>query len=88
MSASSIDSFESTSNSSSTPESLSIFNQTFQQSIALFDWDDTLFCTKYMEIHELNYSDIFSCSKSLDDFCPFLTGELKELENVSFFIFL
>lgn len=85
MSATSFDSLESTYNSSSSPESLSHFNLSPYQKVALFDWDDTLFCTKYMEIHELNYNEIFSCAKSLEDFGSFLTGELKELENVFLF---
>lgn len=82
MSASSIDSFESTLNSLSTPESLSRFCA-FNETVVLFDWDDTLFATKYLEIHDLNYTDIFSFSKSVEDFCGFLMNELKELENVS-----
>ena len=77
-------SLESTSNSSiSLPDSLNSFSEGTYQKIALFDWDDTLFCTKYLENHQINYSDIFSFDKTLDDFCGYLKREFDELEKVS-----
>jgi hypothetical protein len=56
--------------------------------ISIFDWDDTLFCTKYFDTFNLNYSDIFSFKTSLQDFNPYLLNELKDLENSIINLFL
>ena len=56
--------------------------------ISIFDWDDTLFCTKYFDTFNLNYSDIFSFKTSLQDSNPYLLNELKELENSIISLFL
>ena len=80
--------------SSSTEDSLSIqspihfeHSKTIQL-ISIFDWDDTLFCTKYFDTFNLNYSDIFSFKTSLQDFNPYLLNELKDLENSIINLFL
>jgi hypothetical protein len=80
--------------SSSTEDSLSIqspnhfINLKAIKLISIFDWDDTLFCTKYFDTFNLNYSDIFSFKTSLQDFNPYLLNELKELENSIISLFL
>ena len=56
--------------------------------ISIFDWDDTLFCTKYFDTFNLNYSDIFSFKTSLQDSNPYLLNELKDLENSILNLFL
>ncbi len=53
-------------------------------SIALFDWDDTLFCTKYFEILQVDHKLIFSESKSIEDFGMYLIYELQALEEVKY----
>lgn len=62
--------------------SMSSLVEATTEKIAIFDWDDTLFCTSYMEIHKLSYQDIFKGECSLELSMPFLVKELKELENV------
>lgn len=47
----------------------------------IFDFDDTLFCTKYFDTFSLSYQDIFSCKVSLEETNPSLVKEVKELEN-------
>lgn len=48
---------------------------------AIFDFDDTLFCTKYFDTFSLNYQDIFTCRTSLEEVNILLCNELKELET-------
>jgi hypothetical protein len=65
-----------TANSSPNP-----YEKTIEKRIAIFDWDDTLFCTKYLETFQLNFTDIFSFKYSLEETNPYLLNQLKELEN-------
>jgi hypothetical protein len=48
--------------------------------IAIFDWDDTLMCTNYLETFSINYSDIFKFNISLEQINPHLLKELSILE--------
>ena len=50
--------------------------------VALFDWDDTLFCTKYFEMLQIDYKAIFSEQKSIEDFGAYLIYEMQLLEEV------
>ena len=65
-----------TANSSPNP-----YEKKLEKRIAIFDWDDTLFCTKYLETFQLNFTDIFSFKYSLEETNPYLLNQLKELEN-------
>ena len=65
-----------TANSSPNP-----YEKKLEKRIAIFDWDDTLFCTKYLETFQLNFTDIFSFKYSLEETNPYLLNQLKDLEN-------
>lgn len=49
--------------------------------LVIFDFDDTLFCTKYLDTFSLSYQDIFSFKTSLEEINLFLFKELIELEK-------
>ena len=49
--------------------------------LVIFDFDDTLFCTKYFDTFSLSYQDIFSFKTSLEEINLFLFKELVELEK-------
>lgn len=70
-------------NSRPISETSSISGETLQLSktIMIFDFDDTLICTKYLDSLNLNYHLIFSFQSSLEDSHPSLMKELNELEN-------
>lgn len=74
---------ESTYTNSSHVSSVKNFSIDSKQSVALFDWDDTLFCTKYIENMQINLTDIFSFKISFEDNYSYLVAEFKDLENVS-----
>lgn len=82
MSEQSISSFESTTTNSEISLKYSTEMESQLQTVILFDWDDTLFCTKYLGLHGLNYNEIFSCQSSLEDLCCYVNSELKDLEQV------
>ena len=65
------------SETSSTSGELSIVSKT----LLIFDFDDTLFCTKYLDTFALSYQDIFNCKVSLEQVNACLAHEIKELEN-------
>ena len=65
------------SEASSTSGESSLFSRT----LLIFDFDDTLFCTKYFDTFSLPYKDIFTCRVSLEEINPCLVRELKQLEN-------
>lgn len=67
--------FQTNSDTSSTSAELS------EKTIIIFDFDDTLFCTKYLETFSLCYEDIFKSKVSLEELNPCLYKEIKELEN-------
>jgi hypothetical protein len=52
--------------------------------VALFDWDDTLFCTRYFEMLQIDCKKIFCGQKSLEDYGAYLTYEMQTLEEVYF----
>ena len=49
--------------------------------LIIFDFDDTLFCTKYFDTFSIPYKDIFNNRISLEEINPGLVIELKQLEN-------
>lgn len=53
-----------------------------EYTVALFDWDDTLFCTCYFEMLQIDCKKIFSNEKSLEDYGAYLTYEMQTLEQV------
>jgi len=65
------------SETSSTSGELTIFSKT----LLIFDFDDTLFCTKYLDTFALPYQDIFTCKVSLEQLNSCLAHEIKELES-------
>jgi hypothetical protein len=52
--------------------------------LALFDWDNTLFCTSYLEMLQVDCKQVFSDQKSLEAFGAYLNYELQTLEEVYF----
>jgi len=48
----------------------------------IFDWDNTLFCTSYLEMFQLDYKSIFSEQKSIEENGTFLLYEIQSLEEV------
>ena len=51
------------------------------KTLLIFDFDDTLFCTKYFDTFSLPYKDIFDFKLSLEQTNPCLFKEIKELEK-------
>jgi hypothetical protein len=51
------------------------------KTVIIFDFDDTLFCTKYFDTFLIPYKDIFNNTISLEEINPGLVIELKQLEN-------
>ena len=52
------------------------------KTLLIFDFDDTLFCTKYFDTFSLPYKDIFDFKLSLEQTNPCLFKEIKELEKM------
>jgi hypothetical protein len=52
------------------------------KTLIIFDFDDTLFCTKYFDTFSVPYKDIFDCRVTLEEINPSLVKELKQLEDV------
>jgi|LauGreDrversion4_2_1035121.scaffolds.fasta_scaffold712088_1 hypothetical protein len=50
--------------------------------VALFDWDDTLFCTCYFEMLQIDCKKIFSEGGSLENYGAYLNYEMQSLERV------
>ena len=59
-----------------------------QKTLLIFDFDDTLFCTKYLDSYSLPYQDIFTYKISLEQTNPCLFKEIKELEKVIIELFV
>ena len=72
------------SETSSTSGELTIFSKT----LLIFDFDDTLFCTKYLDTFALPYQDIFTCKVSLEQMNSCLAHEIKELESAILDLFI
>ena len=72
------------SETSSTSGETSLFSKT----LIIFDFDDTLFCTKYFDTFALSYQDIFTCKVSLEEINPCLVRELKQLESIIIELFI
>jgi hypothetical protein len=53
-----------------------------EHNVAIFDWDDTLFCTKYLEMFKLDYKELFQEKTSIDQIATFLYYEIRKLEDV------
>ena len=60
----------------------------FAKTLIIFDFDDTLFCTKYFDTFALSYQDIFTCKVSLEEINPCLVRELKQLESTIIELFI
>ena len=58
------------------------------KTLIIFDFDDTLFCTKYFDTFSLIYQDIFTCKVSLEEINPCLVRELKQLESTIIELFI
>jgi len=50
--------------------------------VVIFDWDNTLFCTSYLEMFQLDYKSIFSEQKSIEENGTFLLYDIQSLEEV------
>ena len=74
---------ESTCQSISQNSSVKNYKTDLRQKVAIFDWDDTLFSTSYIQNMNLNLNDIFSFKISFEDNFGYLTTEFQELQNVS-----
>ena len=61
---------------------------TIPKTLIIFDFDDTLFCTKYFDSFSLPYQDIFMFKISLEEINPCLFKEIKELENIIIELFV
>ena len=77
-------SLQTNSETSSTSGELTILSKT----LLIFDFDDTLFCTKYLDTFALSYQDIFTCRVSLEQLNPCLSREIKELETAILDLFI
>ena len=76
-------SIQTNSETSSTSDETTLFSRT----LLIFDFDDTLFCTKYFDTFSLSYQDIFSCKVSLEEINPCLVRELRQLESTIIEVF-
>jgi hypothetical protein len=54
-----------------------------EQQIVIFDWDDTLFCTKYLDLHVSDYKELFEEKISIEQLGMYLNYELQSLEEVN-----
>ena len=63
-------------------------NPGIQKTLLIFDFDDTLFCTKYFDSFSLPYQDIFTYKISLEQINPCLFKEMKELEKTIIELFI
>jgi len=54
----------------------------FKHKIVIFDWDNTLFCTKYLEMLNADYDSIFNGRSCLEDLGGYLLDEISVLERV------
>lgn len=61
---------------------------TISKTLLIFDFDDTLFCTKYFDTFSLPYQDIFTYKTSLEQINPCLFKEIKELEQTIIELFV
>ena len=77
-------SIQTNSETSSTSGETSLFSKT----LIIFDFDDTLFCTKYLDTFALSYNDIFNSEISLADINPSLVREIKQLEETIIELFV
>lgn len=73
---------ESTYQSQSLGSSVKNYDTKGTQRVAIFDWDDTLFCTKYIEALQLNLVDIFTFKTSFEENYSYLKKEFEDLQNV------
>ena len=48
---------------------------------AIFDFDDTIFCTKYLDTFSLDYSRIFSGAQKVEDLNEKIVNEIRDLET-------
>lgn len=62
-------------------DQVSYFNPPSEHSVVIFDWDNTLFCTQYFEMLQLDFKAIFAEQMSLEDVGAYLLYELQVLEE-------
>ena len=64
-------------------ESISMFGELpiLSKTLIIFDFDDTLFCTKYFDTFSISYQDIFSFQTSLEEINFCLFKELDDLQK-------
>jgi hypothetical protein len=55
-----------------------------EHKVVIFDWDDTLFCTKYLDLHVSDYKQLFEEKISIDQLGMYLNHELQSLEEVRY----
>lgn len=67
----------------SEPDERKLLQTKQDTTVAIFDWDDTLFCTKYLEMLQIDCKKIFSEEKSLEDYGAYLIREMQTLEEVN-----
>ena len=53
-----------------------------EHNIVIFDWDNTLFFTQYLDMLKLDYKALFSDQKPLEDEGAYLIEEMRNLEEV------
>ena len=68
--------------------STTVENLLIPKTLLIFDFDDTLFCTKYFDSFSLPYPDIFTYKISLEQVNHCLFKEIKELEKVIIELFM
>jgi len=59
-------------------------NESKEVRVVIFDWDNTLFSTSYLEIFQLDFRSIFSEDKAIDEVGTFLLYEIQSLEQVNY----
>jgi hypothetical protein len=73
---------ESLNTSDSDGDQIRSHDEAEELSVALFDWDNTLFCTGYLEMLQVDCKKVFSEEKSIESFGAYLSYELQALEEV------
>ena len=68
--------------------STTVENLLISKTLLIFDFDDTLFCTKYFDSFSLPYQDIFTYKISLEQVNNWLFKEIKELEKTIIELFM
>lgn len=54
-----------------------------EHNVAIFDWDNTLFCTEYLDLFKIDYKKLFQEQMSIDQIANFLGKDLETLQDVN-----